>query len=159
MKRDELISEIQRRFKSSCPNGVLLKWDRNRFYDSLLQLFVGYKVKNQTDFNYSYCNSFDVEMNARGASGQFYKLTLKISFIVDAYTLHLTEYSNDKKRGKVISSEGITEVLFIIKKIKQFMEQKGFQEIYDDMNVVVPNVELELAKTATIGKCLFDDFG
>lgn len=60
MTKDEIILEIQRKFKNACPSGILLEWDRNRFYDLLLPLFVGYKVKNQTDFNYSYCNSFDI---------------------------------------------------------------------------------------------------
>jgi hypothetical protein len=85
MTRDKLVLEIQRKFKNSCPSGILLGWDKNRFYDLLLPLFVGYKVKNQTDFNYSYCNSFDIEMHSRRPSGRFCRVTLHIRFIVDTY--------------------------------------------------------------------------
>lgn len=157
MTRDELISEIQKKFKNSCPSGMVLGWDRNRFYN-LLVLFIGYNVKNQTDYNYSYCNSFDIEMHSRGRSDQFYKVTLKISFIVDAYAVHLTVYSKNKKRGKVIPCERVPEAQLVIEKIKHFMGKNGLQEIDDDFNIIVPNVELELAEIATIGKCLFDDF-
>jgi hypothetical protein len=158
MTTDEIISEIQRKFKSSCPSGILLRWDRNRFYDSLVPLLAGYKVKNQTDYNYSYCNTFDIELNTIGSSGQRYKITLKTSFIVDGYAIHLTEYSNNRKQGKVIPVESVHEALFVIEKIKAFIEQRGFQKIDNEFNTAVPGVDLELAEIATIGKCLFDDF-
>lgn len=158
MTRDELISEIQRKFKNSSPSGMVLGWDRNRFYDLLLPLFVGYNIKNQTDFNYSYCNSFDIEMHTRRSFGRFCRVTLQISFIVDAYIVYHTAHSKGKKRGKGIPSERISEAQLHIEKIKQFMKQKGFQEINDEFDTIVPNVELELAEIATIGKCLFDDF-
>jgi hypothetical protein len=158
MTGDALISEIQRKFRHSCPSSMVLGWDRNRFYDLLLSLFVGYKVKNQTDFNYSYCNSFDIEMHLKRPSGRFCRVTLQISFIVDAYIVYHTAHSKGKKRGKGIPSERISEAQLHIEKIKQFMEQKGFQEIVDEFDIIVPDVELELAEIATIGKCLFDDF-
>lgn len=158
MTRDEIVSEIQRKFRNSCPSGMLLGWDKNRFYDLLLSLFVEYNVQNQTDFNYSYCNSFDIEMRTRRPSGQLCKVTLKISFIVDAYIVYHTALSKGKKRKKVIPCERISEAQLHIEKIKQFMEQKGFQEIMDDeYDIIVPSVELELAEIATIGRCLFDD--
>ncbi|MCL7422221.1 MAG: hypothetical protein M8364_15085 [Methylobacter sp.] len=157
LTRDELISEIQSKFTPSCPNGMLLGWDRNRFYDLISSLFVGYKVINQTDFNYSYCNSFDIEIG-RSPIGQIYVLTIKISFIVDAYTVHVTEYSRDRNRAKLVQGEEVPETKHKIEKIKRLMEQKGFQEINDEFNDIVSGVELELAEEATIGKCLFDDF-
>ena len=157
LTKDNLISEIKEKFRTSCPNGMLLQWDRNRFYSSFSSLFIEYNIKNQTDFNYSYCNSFDIEMLSRGDAGEFYRIALKISFIVDAYTVYLIQYSKNKKKGKVICEKNI-EAQLCIEKIKHFMEKKGFQEINDEFDIVVPDVKLELAEIATVGKCLFDDF-
>lgn len=107
---------------------------------------------------YSYCNSFDIEMLSRKHSGHLCKVTLKISFIVDAYLVYHTAHSKAKKSDKESSSTRFSEAQLHIGKIKQFMEQKGFQEIDDEFDTIVPDVELELAEIATIGKCLFDDF-
>lgn len=153
-----LIGDIQRKFSNGCPNGFLLEWDANRFFQDLLSLFLGFKVTNDTDFNYSYCNSFDIELG-KNNEGKIFVLTLKISFIIDAYTVHITRYSSNQRAGNVISIEGCLEYSGAVEKVRSFMEAQGFIEVQDDdMAHFVENVELELAERATVGKCLFDDF-
>ena len=153
-----LVENIQRKFSNGCPNGFLLGWDVNRFFKSLLSLFVGFKVINDTDFNYSYCNSYDIELGT-GEDGKMFILTLKASFIADTYTIHVTKYSKNKRSGKVIHIEEYREYAGEVVKARSFMEEQGFIEILDDdMELFVENVDLELAERATVGKCLFDDF-
>jgi len=153
-----LISDIQNKFSEGCPNGFLLEWDVNRFFHALLSLFDGYKVINDTDFNYSYCNSYDVELG-EDENNDVFILTLKASFISDAYTIHITRYSSDRRNGVVIPYENCLEYESEIAKVKGFIENEGFVEVQsNEMDVVVENVELELAGPATVGKCLFDDF-
>ncbi|NOT12099.1 MAG: hypothetical protein HOP23_09760 [Methylococcaceae bacterium] len=159
MTTDELIAEIKIKFNSSVmPNGDLLGWDRNRFYEPLQLLLNEYAVINQTDFNYSYCNSFDINMNTKGNFGEIYKITLKISFILDMFTIHLTKYSKDKKMGKVVSQDTIPEAKFVCDKLRYYLSQINFEELYEDIDVEIPGIQLELAQKATVGKCLFDDF-
>lgn len=153
-----LLEDIQKKFSNGCPNGFLLGWDVNRFFQSIQSLFAGFKVTNDTSFDYSYCNSYVIELG-KNADEEIFVLTLKISFIIDAYTLHLTRYSSNKRTGKVISFESFSEYSMVVEKVKCFMEEQGFIEIqHNDMECLVNNVELELSEQATLGKCLFDDF-
>lgn len=153
-----LIRDIQRKFSNGCPNGYLLGWDVNRFFKPLLSLFAGFRVINETDFNYSYCNSYDIELGI-GEDEKIYFLTLKASFIADIYTVHVTGYSKNKRRGKVVDVMKFPEYEKQIERARSFMNGQGFMEILDeDMELVVESVDLELAEHATLGKCLFDDF-
>jgi len=158
MALNTLIIDIQKKFSDGCPNGFLLGWDINRFFQSLISLFVGFKVINDTDFNYSYCNSYEIELG-ENESDEIFILTLKVSFIVDAFVLHVTRYSSNRRSGKVIHFDECSEYAGEIKKAKIFLVGKGFVEMQnDDMESVVDGVHLELAEIPTVGKCLFEDF-
>lgn len=151
-----LVADIQKMFFDGCPNGFLLKWDVNRFFQSLVSLFAGFKVINETDFNYSYCNSYEIEL---AENGEIFILTLKASFIADAYTVHLTKYSSNRRRGIVVPYEEYPEYAEEIKKSKAFFKENNFVEVEnDEIDSFVENIDLELADRATVGKCLFDDF-
>ena len=155
---DQLVLEVRKIFGESCPDGNLLAWDENRFLPSLTKLCTDCKVVNSTDFNYSYCNSFEIESNVN-LPEHVYILTFKTSFILEAYSLHVTRYSMDRKRGKVVAEDECVELTPIIGIVKQFAEKEGLQEIGDtDHDVVIDGISLELSDVATLGKCLFDDF-
>lgn len=152
-----LIREIQRKYSGSYPNGIMDSWDLERYSQHFAQLFSNYEVLNQTDFNYSYCNSYDVILGA-GKETTSNILTIKASFIYDAYSLHITRYS-EKLNGKVIPLDLCSEFKNEVDTVRIFFESRGFREIQaDEMDVEINGIELELSEVATVGKCLFDDF-
>jgi len=158
MHSENSIESIQNAFSNGCPNGALLGWDANRFYESLTKLFYEFSISNETDFNYSYCNSYDIAVG-NGEQGENFVITVKISFIIDAYRMQLTEYSKDKKSGKVIDFEDLNEGTRFAENVRSFFEDRGFTEVADEeLTHIVENVHLELADLATVGKCLFDDY-
>src|SRR5688500_18859647 len=95
-----LIQEVRNAFQFGPPNGLELNWDASRFFSSLESLCSSCKVLNSTDFNYSYCNTFDIEPENMGVDCR-YVLTAKFSFVAPAYSVHVTKYSLDKKAGCV----------------------------------------------------------
>jgi hypothetical protein len=155
---EQLVLGIQEIFGKSRPNGILLGWDKNRFFSSLRELCADCTVVNDTDFNYSYCNSFEIVSNTNRQEHD-YVITFKTSFVLDVYSLHVTRYSPDRKRSKVVSEHECTELIPILQRIRNFAEKQYLQEISSsDHDVVVDGVSLELSEVATVGKCLFDDF-
>jgi len=158
MSSEISIENIQNAFSDGCPNGSLLGWDANRFYEPLVKIFNGLSVSNETDFNYSYCNSYDIALST-GTQGEIFIVTIKVSFIIDAYRMQLTEYSKDKKAGRVIEFEGLSDSLYFVDNVRSFFADRGFIEIADEaLNNKIEDVQLELADVATVGKCLFDDY-
>lgn len=154
-----LIENIQKEFSDGCPNGSLLEWDLDRFFQPLQLLFSSSEVKNNTDFNYSYCNSLDIDLGKSSDGKKVFVMSLKISFIANVYTVYITEYKSNKRRGKVIHIEECEKYPSAIVKIRSFMKEQGFSEISDnDLGHYVENVDLELSERATVDKCLFDDF-
>lgn len=154
---EAIIREAQVRYSKGCPNGILLRWETDRFYQDLVEIFSDYKVSNETDFNYSYCNSYDVFLG-KDEKSRSWILTIKASFICDAFTLHITRYKNPRG-GDVVPIHQCGEFASAVVKVRNFFNDKGFREIDTfEMDVEIEGVNLELAKVATVGKCLFDDF-
>lgn len=155
---DQLVFEVRKKFAESRPNGVVLEWDENRFFLPLKELFENCKVVNCTDFNYSYCNSYEIEPIPQPQEYD-YVLTFKTSFVLDVYSLHIARYSKDRKSGQVVKDDEYAALLPTISKVRLFAERQGFQEVNGrDQDVIVDGVSLELSGVATLGKCLFDDF-
>ena len=155
---NNLVAAVQEMFRDSCPNGSKLGWDRNRFFYCLVNLCTDCKVMNCTDFNYSYCNSFEIEPNI-GWQEHSYVLTFKISFVSDVYSLHVTKYSKDRKTGKVVEESECAALIPTIAVVRQFAANSEFLEMQvKDHDVIVAEVLLELSDIATLGKCLFDDY-
>ena len=155
---DELVLTVRKIFGESCPNGIILDWDEDRFFPPLTRLCADCRVVNDTDFNYSYCNSFEIEPIA-DLREHVCVVTFKASFILDVYSLHLTKYSEDRRHGEVVVELEHAELIPIVEKIRRFAEEQGFQEISEtDHDVVIDGISLELSDVATLGKCLFDDF-
>ncbi len=155
---DQLVQEVRKQFGESCPNGTLLAWNENRFFPSLTKLCAECKVNNCTDFNYSYCNSFEIEPSVT-LKEHVYIVTFKTSFVLDVYSLHVTRYSKDRRHGKVVREQECADLMPIMETIRQFAEREGFQELRStDHDVIIDGISLELSDVATLGKCLFDDF-
>lgn len=153
-----MIREIRTVFSDSNPNGILLGWDRTRFESELAEICSGFDLVNETDFNYSNCNTYIVE--AKNENHEFREtVTFKASYILDIYSIHLTRLSADGRHGNVIPILDCPELVPIVERIRQFIEKLGFQEICQDVsNMVVEGLSLELAEKATVDKCLFDDY-
>jgi len=155
---DRLIADIEKAFSEGPPNGFLLGWQRDRFFPSLQSSFRDCAVTNDTDYNYSYCNSFEIEPDPSGKEGNLV-ITLKMSHVADVYSVHVTKYSRDKRRGNVVPCGVDPIVSELCERVHQFAADKGFQEIDERLtDMKIPGVDLELAEEATVGKCLFDDF-
>ncbi len=159
MKSIEVIIElIQEVFDQSTPNGVLLGWNENRFMEPISRICSGTKLVNNTDFNYSNCNSFDIELDP-SYDEHLCRITFKASFVADAYSLHVTRYAKDQRSGKVVPEDECEQLVLVIERLRKFADQKELREISClEHDMVVAGVSLELSKVATIGKCLFDDF-
>ena len=155
---NSMILQVQEAFKNGCPNGIILAWDRDRLFHDLEQVCRGFKVTNYTDFNYSYCNTFDIEPIG-DSSDYIYVVTFKVSFVCDAYSVHVTKYSKDRRRGEVVSENECASLVPILAVVRGFAEDRGFCEITgQDHDIVIEGIDLELSDVATLGKCIFDDF-
>lgn len=152
---ERILTQVKTAFAKSPPSGFLLQWDRSRFFQELAQAFPEYKVTNHTDFNYSFCNSYEIEPPPI-ISNRVHVVTLKMSFIADAFSLHVTEYTVDRRRGRVVSEQTCQAAIDIA---RAFARERRFVEIArKDDGLRIDGVSLELSEVATLGKCLFDDF-
>ena len=155
---DDWISIVKNKFGDGCPNGFLLEWDVNRYHSSIKEICRNCKVTNQTDFNYAYCNTYEIRPETRNTKF-IYELTLNISFIVDAFSLHWTKYTTNLKKGGVISSNEIEVEYDPTDGLIKFLEKNEYQEVKSDwFEINIDDVQLELAEKATLGKCLFHDY-
>ena len=156
--KQQIVTLVQNTFGHSYRNVNKLNWDRNRFFQSVVKHCRGCKIANSTDFNYSFCNTFEVEPKIQ-PDEHSYVLTFKTSFVADVYSLHVTQYSKDRKAGKVVAEDELPTLVPIIATVRQFAADAGFQEMNGgDHDIIVEGVSLELSDVATLGKCLFDDF-
>ena len=153
-----VIQKIKNAFSRGVPNGLLLGWQQNRHYDDIVHIAKPYRVTNDTDFNYSFCNSYNVDFNC-DSSNYVYVITLKISFIADVYSIHVTRYTRDKKKGRLIHVFPDAGLSILMQTVHGCMQDKGFVVLKNEsLDLELDDLELELAEVATIGKCLFDDF-
>lgn len=153
-----LIKDIQRSFSSGCPNGMLLGWDPDRFAEPIGAIFESLEVSNNTDFNYSYCNSYEISLSPERKKNCIV-ITLKISFISNVYLAQAAAYSADRRSGRAVNVAEQLEFFQELEKARLFLASQGFLEVPEEiLNMIVEGVELELSPLATIEKCLFDDF-
>ena len=152
-----VIEKIHLKYSDSYPNGIQAGWDMNRFFKALILIFSGYKLTNQTDFNYSFCNSYDVVLD-KNTDGSSSMLTIKVSYICDVFSLHMTRHGN-RRKTQFVPLNSCNEFKNKAELARAFLIDKGFREIQpEEMDVEIDGIELELAEIATVGKCLFDDF-
>jgi len=156
--KNEIIKLIQELFKDEIPNGLKLGWDRVRYSSTVKNICTNYEIKNCTDFNYSFCNTYEV-LVLKGLNSFDYTLTIKISFIIDAYIIYLSRYSKKNMNGGLVDLNKCPKAQRLYENSKHYFTQLGFHEIDDSIvNEQVSGVKLELADNVTIEKCLFDDY-
>lgn len=156
--KDFIIEEIKARFNRGCPNGFLLGWDRDRFLKEVTDLSAPLRVINNTDFNYSYCNSYEIIISSNSNEPEL-SVILKLSFILDIYSLYCVEYVSGRRIGRVVKIASSGVVFYLTDKLEVFFTSIGFDRISNDFGgIEVKGVCLELAEAATVEKCLFDDF-
>lgn len=155
---DTWLSAIRERFHEGPPNGWLLGWDQCRFMSEIVGASAGAIVTNYTSFDYSFCNTYEV------TPGEHHEchdaLTVRISFIVDAFALHWTCTPCKESSARVVATPHTPLALRIEAQIRQALETRGFEAVpAPEHDRPVPGVALELAgDRATLGKCLFDDY-
>lgn len=155
---DNWISEVKLAFQHERPNGNILNWDSDRYFFNIKDKCIGCEIQNLTDFNYSYCNTYQV-IPETNSSKYSYVLVIKISYIVHAYSIYWVRYSKNLERGSVIGSEQLDVSNNPETKILDFMHKNNFYELKNEWSEIpISNVELELSEVATLEKCLFDDF-
>jgi hypothetical protein len=153
----ELTKAVQDSFKSGVPNGIALGWDRGRLFCKFKKRFSNFTVFNDTDFNYSFCNRFEIELLNEGKTS--YTVTARFSFIAPVYSVHATQYCSSKSIGHVISESEDSTVLLLTREVCEFAKSEGFVRFKSEMSsIIVEGVTLELSEYATLGKCLFEDY-
>lgn len=157
-KMKNWVHVIQVFFSNDKSDGISLSWDRRRFFDNFEKSLAPYEVINNTDFNYSYCNSFDLRVPETIIEGS-YIITLKLSFVVNAFVLFVTWYSPDFRRGRVVSVDDLPQLSKLYEKVRHFAVANGFDEVPDSwLEIPIENVQLQLASVPNLDNCLFDDF-
>lgn len=153
----KLLKDVQTSFQFGIPNAIKLGWDPNRLFDEFKNRFSAHSVFNCTDFNYSFCNRFEIEPQYEGPI--CYTLTARFSFIAPVYSVHSTKYVASKTRGCVVPETSDRTMSFLTGLIHEFANSKGFSVFTSEMSdIAVEGVALELSEVATLGKCLFEDY-
>ncbi len=148
---------IGRRFSGGPPNGWVLGWDRTRMFAEICREAKDYSCTNCTSFDYSFCNRYEIRVDE--SSYEFWNLTVRISFVLDVFSLHWTRYVAGGKRGWVLDDAPNQEASLVELRIRDSLESKGYDELPADWyEEPIDGVVLELSgDRATIGKCLFED--
>lgn len=153
----EIIDEVCRQFSDSPPNGWLLGWDESRCYELIHAAAAPCETTNNTSFDYNFCNLFISK--ATGRDECYWTLTVRLSFIVPAYSMHWTQY--EKSGEAFVIQEAPNDYTQIESKIRAAIENAGFFELPRDWyEQELQGIELELSGTenVTLGKCLFQDY-
>jgi hypothetical protein len=158
----EWIRTIQGKRSSQALSQAKPSWDVSRFAESLKKYSKPYSITNYSTFDYSACNNYEVNVPITDSHDKYPRLILsvRISFIIDAFCLHWTRYESNQ-RAQVLSETPKDDATFVEEKVRSFLISQGFMEVPDEwMDVHIPNVHLELSRDSevTLSKCLFDDY-
>lgn len=116
-------------------------------------------ASNCTSFDYSYCNDFEVRFGTPQEGATI--LTVWLSFVAPAASMHWTRYEPGMKAGEVVAETGNAEAERVAAAIARWIEEIGFELVSAaTYGARVVGVELELSDPSevTVGKCLFRDF-
>lgn len=155
-----LKQKVQSAFQDGPPNGWLLGWPADRFFDRIRAASpLDHEVVNDSSFDYAFCNSFRVR--PRDHKGSHRELIVKISFIADVFCLYWIGHSQAGKVSPVAEApEGSDDHRFE-RRLATMLAEQGFDEFPAEWyETPLDGIELELAGEdgATLDKCLFDDF-
>lgn len=161
MKTSQFKNELQiirDKFKNGPPNGYNLAWNENRFWDELKKAVNPHKVINTTSFDYSFCNSYEIEINSAFSIASR-RLIIHISFIMDVYEVYWTQQAF-LKEPQVVKSHQNKKDFHIENQIHQLLGSHNFVEVSDALyDTKLTDIKLELSEpeNITVGKCLFND--
>lgn len=156
---NDWIQAIRAAHANGLPNGWLLGWDPVRHFAGFTEVVKPHTPSNLTGFDYAFCNHFSVGLGAVQEGSSL--LTVWLSFIAPAASMHWTEYEPGMKTGRVVSENADSEAERVAGRVERWIEEIGFELIPDSVQETkVSGIELELSDAAdvTVGKCLFLDF-
>ena len=138
--------------------------------------FLNHSIFNWTDdFNYSKCHTYEILVKngnwikptnleqtsflINNLGGEKVSVVLKMSVIMPYYLTDLVrQYVKDGQVIEQIVSPLSSLQEEVLRKTEEFALMQGFQKLPETyIDRVVPNIELDLAKPATIYNCLFED--
>jgi hypothetical protein len=158
---DKIIRDVKDAFKNEHPNGMLLGWDDERFYQELSDLTKKGELVDQTDFNYSFCNTFSYYYYPFDKDKNYEMATLKISFVSNVFDIRWWKYRNRGRSPRIIESPENYVSKEWEQQVKAFFEKKGFVKCLPEWHSLhIEGIDLELSEKGkvTLGKCLFDDY-
>lgn len=151
------VAEVESVFSTAPPNGWLLHWDRSRHFGDFSMLVAPLAAVNQTSFDYQFCNWFDVELPR--TDGGTCVLTVMLSYVVPAASMHWTEYAPSRRQGAVVEVPSCDGSVDLQRRVERWVTDLGFVLLpVDEQAVVVGVTSLDLCEgDATLGRCLFVD--
>lgn len=157
---DELKATIRDRFSPAPPNGWEIGWDDGRMFGAVANAASPCTCINYTSFDYEFCNHFRIECGTtpRGTS---LVLTVRISYVLDVYSIHWIEYAQGGRIGRVSRSISDEAPKHLEEQVRTAIELAGFYRLPDEwLDEPIPGIALELAgpEGATVSKCLFQDY-
>lgn len=156
MNRQEITAAVKARFRKKIPNGYTLGWDEARHYASFTKAVLPYELSNQTTFDYSFCNTFAVDI-AGERGNHHWRLTIQLSFILPVYCVYWNEYQST---GQQFASASPEDRQALEQRARKTAESLGFTEFpseWHDDPVEGVSLELADAENVTLYKCLFLD--
>jgi len=155
---EEWLRVVRQAFEAKPPDGRELGWDEARMMTTIGEIASPLHINNWTAFDYAFCNRYEIKVPGE-AKKEYLSCSVRLSFIVPAYTIHWTSYWRNGKSGKVVDTPEPLRGLET--RIRQHLEKQGFIELPEDwQDIVVLGISLELAgaRNVTLGKCLFEDY-
>jgi len=153
------VETIKGAFRDGPPNGWILGWPEKRHAEALARLTAPGEFFNKTSFDYWFCNTYEVYYPNSSVSNV--KLTIQISFIVDAFEVYWDTYI----KGAAVKPHGQVSIddlkIDITQNVCSYLESQGFVQVPDEWDgLKIPDVKLELSEPedVTLNKCLFRDF-
>ncbi|MEL6340959.1 MAG: hypothetical protein AAFQ65_13700 [Myxococcota bacterium] len=153
-------AEVYDAFKDGAPNGWLIGWDRDRLLNEVRDIArLADGCINATSFDYARCNRFELRIGAEDR--QHWVLTVRVSFVIDAYSLHWTEYGPGDKSGRVVDGLDNKRTGTLENETRSILAGRGFAELPATWSALpMTGIALELSdpEDVTLGKCVFEDY-
>ncbi|MCM3698614.1 hypothetical protein [Paenibacillus macerans] len=171
----DIIKVIENVYKNGDLSFLLSTYvDRDYYLHNFKELFVGKHIENMTDFNYSKCFSFCINLSDIDSpigsqqfeqfiseNGNVYRVDVQMSLIAPYALVKYLKY--EKKDNEVVVQSSNVPFFSNQKNIdgiiRGFLSHKGYT-VLDDivLTKAVPGVVLELQEdTPSVYNCLFED--
>ena len=155
----DLEAVVRSRFADGPPNGWLERWDVDRFSEELKALARPDRLSNLTSFDDAFGNTYKVAIEP-GRTGSTLSLTIKISFIADAFCLYWQSTGRNGTPRRLAPGEPDGAGRPLEERIRAFFARRAFVEVSAaefGRPIEVVATELGESDRVTLGQCLFDD--